>query len=176
MVRTVLCALTLLGSLAAGPAYAACPRDARGDVRLTDYGPVSDAPHLDLAGADVALGRTELVVVMRTYGAPAGDGVWKTMFALSGIRYHAVAARGVAVPLDPDTQPGFRFGTGDGGSVPVSGAFDTARKEIRIRVKRADLPALRRPRLFLTDVAVEAKQKVVTARVADVSYVDRWSC
>lgn len=169
-------AVAALASGATAAPRAAC-RDPRGDVRLTDAGPVVDAAHLDLLDADVAVGARELTVVIGTYGM-GGDGVWRAEFAVGRTAFYAVASNAAAGnPLDPDTRPGYRGGIVGGPAVEGVGVFDAAKREIRISLPTKQFGS-RAPRrgARLAALSVVAKQKLATTGAADVSLVDRHSC
>ena len=172
--------LTVLSPAAVGderPRRPARCADPAGDVRLTDTGPVVDAPSIDLRSADIARGRRTLTVVIRTAGAP-DEGMWKATFSLGGkSRYFVVAARGVAgSPLDEDTRPGFRAGPVGGPAQGAVGRYDPVKREVRVTAPMTAFGRKGVPDGAPAGVRAEARRKVVTTGSTDVSLVDYLTC
>lgn len=182
MIRAALCAAVAAATLASG-AHAAPMRyclDARGDVRLTDAGPVVEASHVDLRYADLRVGGGYVTVLIGAYGmgGMGAEGVWKANFTIGKTKYYALASNhAVAHPLDAESGRWFRGGVVGGPFVLGIGVFDVPMREIRIHLplqwfgRYAPRPGAR-PSAF----SLVAKQKLVTTGTTDVSLVDRFDC
>lgn len=181
MARAWLAAVAAVAALASGATAAPRPCvDPRGDVRLTEAGPVVDVPHLDLRYADLRVGGGFVVVVIGTYGmgGAGAEGVWKANFTIGKTRYYAIASNtAVMHPLDAESGRWFRGGVVGGPLVLGYGEFDATIKEIRILLpvqwfgRYAPRPGSR-PSAF----SVVSKQKLVTTGTTDVSLTDRNDC
>ena len=124
-------ALLAVALVAAGPGAAAAARPKSGcrpvwddfrDVRLGADGPVMDAPHLDLKTAYLSTNTSYLGASIKTWGDKGrGDGIWKLTFSIGRTTYYLLAARGLANPVDPESEPGYRVGIVGGPAYRANG-------------------------------------------------------
>ena len=177
MIRNVLGAALAIAALLPATTADAAPKprrpapcvDPAHDVRLTRNGPLVEAPHLDLRGADLAVSRSVVAVVIRVTDLTEDTGVWKVTWQSGKQRYYAVAATGPAAhPLDPDSAPGFRGGVVDGAAAGVVGRLDPVRNEIRINLRRPDLRGLG----AVSGLAVQARRTLGNPDLALVDFLD----
>lgn len=144
--------------------------DAKGDGTWNTASVVS-SPALDIISADIATGKNELVAVLRVASTNTANDNWRTLFGYqwalgatgSGTKYEFSMRRGIGTnPSDIVTA---RVGDMN---PPVK--FQIVGNTFVWRIKRSDVPALRRPKLFWTDFGANTK---VFSSTADDGFNDK---
>ncbi|HWL36228.1 MAG TPA: hypothetical protein VNQ77_08525 [Frankiaceae bacterium] len=172
--KALLCALLAAAAVPASAGAAACPHtDPRGDVMLAGL-VTADAPHVDLIGYDVTVGRSEVVAVLRTAAGGTANARWSIEVTSHKRRYYFTAYRAAAPFDDPRTIPDettfVEFDADVTGTADLHATGTVSKTgEVRIRVPLRDYGSKAPKRGSLRDFSAWAYQRVPHTEMRDTA-------